>query len=98
MLILIDHYSVLDDHDEFSIGAAVAISITITFIITLIISVMSSIIFTSTYYKHKEFVFNQEGVLDPQALSESIEMHNLTCDYTRADITKDADLAYTLTS
>ena len=59
---------------------------------------MSSIIFTSIYYKHKEFVFNQVGALDPQALSENMKMHNSIYDSTRADITKDADLAYTLTS
>jgi len=43
---------VVDDDDDLSTGAAVAISIVITFIITLVVTVPVTIIITIMCYKH----------------------------------------------
>ena len=42
-----------ESDDEFSTGAAVAISIVVTFIITLVVTALICIIMTSLYYKYR---------------------------------------------
>ena len=80
--------------DEFSTGAAVAISIVVTFIITLLVSTLISIFITSLYYKNliKKSAINRKG--NSHASTEDIKRHDPNYATASGNIMMDTNPAY----